>query len=240
MEGLNENMKIFALPYAVASSGMYYQLKRELSPNHTLVPMEYPGHGTRISEELLPDIHSMAEDAYSQLLKENISQPYGLFGYSMGTLVAHELYYLLLANKRPLPSILFMCAASSPQAKREQKNISEMTDLQLIEELRLLQGTESEVLEDKELLGMILPIARADLSAAEKYLGDINRPQISSNVVVLYSDEEAQEADIGLWSDISSKPVVFLKLSGGHFFIHSGLHKVSALIEEHIRNIKVI
>ena len=43
--------------------------------------------------------YSIAEDA-SQLLKENISQPYELFGYSMGTFVAHELYYLLLENVR--------------------------------------------------------------------------------------------------------------------------------------------
>ena len=78
-------MVIYALPYAAGSASCYYELAQKLDRQIKFVPLELPGHGTRMwRNEGTRSIQKMAEDVFQQVLSKGVEEPYCLMGYSMG------------------------------------------------------------------------------------------------------------------------------------------------------------
>ena len=216
-------LNLLCLPYSGASAMVYARWRRKLPAWLNVRPVELPGRGARFGEALQTDMQALARQlAVEQRLAA--SKPYALLGHSLGALLAFELAYELQALGCPAPSALFACGTAAPTRREEYdgKDWREpKSDAQLIDELRQLQGTPEEVLANEELMGLTLPILRADFLLCGRYAYR-QRPPLRCPLHVLAGDaDRATQEQLLAWAQETLGPFDLQMFPGGHFFIHT-------------------
>ncbi|MEV2240429.1 alpha/beta fold hydrolase [Micromonospora sp. NPDC049891] len=209
--------RLVCLPYAGGAAAAY-RMWDQLAPGCVEVcPVELPGRGVRMGEEpyrrLAPLVRALA-DALEPLL----DRPYALFGHSMGGLVAFELARLLRRRGQPEPVHLFVSASPSPD-RRSGATMHDASDAELKARLHALNGTPPEVLENEELMGLALPVIRADFAVLETY-EFVDEPPLETPLTVFggIDDLTVRPADLVGWRD-HAITVDLRMLPGDHFFI---------------------
>nr|WP_314487603.1 alpha/beta fold hydrolase [uncultured Pseudomonas sp.] len=216
-------LNLLCLPYSGASAMVYARWRRKLPAWLNVRPVELPGRGARFGEALQTDMQALARQlAVEQRLAA--SKPYALLGHSLGALLAFELAHELQALGCPAPSALFACGTAAPTRREEYdgKDWREpKSDAQLIDELRQLQGTPEDVLANEELMGLTLPILRADFLLCGRYAYR-QRPPLRCPLHVLAGDaDRATQEELLAWAQETLGPFDLQMFPGGHFFIHT-------------------
>ena len=85
-------MTLFCIPFAGGNKTLYYPMKNKLPSYIQFKPLELPGRGERLIETPLDSIEDMVDDLIQQIIKEK-PEKFILLGYSLGTILAYELYY---------------------------------------------------------------------------------------------------------------------------------------------------
>ena len=97
---------------------MYVKWKKYFHFPVQVIPMEYAGRGSRASENHYLSFNELINDFYSKITSEiTTGTPYVLFGYSMGGLVAYELYRRLRENGYAETIHLFIAAREAPDTR---------------------------------------------------------------------------------------------------------------------------
>jgi medium-chain acyl-[acyl-carrier-protein] hydrolase len=222
---------LFCLPYAGGSAAIYREWDALLSPYIELIAIELPGHGTRRDEALFNTSGPLL-DALAPVVAADLDKPFALFGHSMGALIAYELArrLLILCNKQPVR--LFASGRRAPDFPDTRKPAHNLPDEEFIAELRRLNGTPAEVLADPELLGIMLPMLRADFELTETFTHEPG-PTLTCPVSAYggLSDFDVGQKAIEAWRGVSSGPFTLRMFQGGHFFIHSVAPLLTRLIE---------
>lgn len=216
-------LNLLCLPYSGASAMVYARWRRKLPAWLNVRPVELPGRGARFGEALQTDMQALARQlAVEQRLAA--SKPYALLGHSLGALLAFELAHELQSLGCPAPSALFACGTAAPTRREEYdgKDWREpKSDAQLIDELRQLQGTPEDVLANEELMGLTLPILRADFLLCGRYAYR-QRPPLRCPLHVLAGDaDRATQEQLLAWAQETLGPFDLQMFPGGHFFIHT-------------------
>ncbi|HBO0440436.1 thioesterase II family protein, partial [Pseudomonas aeruginosa] len=157
-------VRLFCLPYSGASAMTYSRWRRKLPAWLAVRPVELPGRGARMAEPLQTDLASLAQQLARELHDEVRQGPYAMLGHSLGALLACEVLYALRELGCPTPLGFFACGTAAPSRRAEyDRGFAEpKSDAELIADLRDLQGTPEEVLGNRELMSLTLPILRAD------------------------------------------------------------------------------
>ncbi|AJC52681.1 MULTISPECIES: alpha/beta fold hydrolase [Streptomyces] len=225
-------VRLFCLPYAGGSASAY-RTWRDLAPDHVHVhPLELPGRGARWGEtpvSKLPLIADMLADA----LAGHLDRPYALFGHSMGGLIAFELTRTLRGRGLPQPVHLFVSGSAAPDLPRTRQPIHAAPDVDVLEELRFLGGTPTELLNDAGLMELLLPALRADFSLLETYQYHA-QPPLTVPLTVFGGNADALVASEKLhrWLRQTSAASRLVVLPGEHFFLHSAVADVIATIAD--------
>lgn len=227
-------MKLITIPYAAGTRAAFYPLCRSLNAIVEMDVFEYPGHGQKISLPLLNSIPEIAKEMLSQMFP--IFEPYCLLGYSMGGHVLCELYRMLLEKNYPLPAHVFLCAIDIPN--QEPKEISDISDQTLRNELSLLGGTSAEILGNREFMEMLLPIYRADIVAERKYVLPYKQLFRCEGTVIVGETEWNDENHFSEWRRYFIKTVQFHIINGGHFFMLEEPEAFMRILVDSIKAIK--
>ncbi|MGM9978313.1 MAG: thioesterase II family protein [Clostridium sp.] len=226
--------QLFCLPYAGGSATIYYKFSKYLNDNIEVVPVELAGRGMRADESGYNDFEDIVEDVSNIILNEWNGNEFSIIGYSMGSLIAYEVYYKLLKKRNIIPKNMFMCAATSPNVEDRRKIPTDTSDEEFCRRVTELGGMSPEILEDKELLKIFLPIIRNDIKVYNKYVFKEREEKIKSNVFVLYSDEENDYDRIWEWRNYCVNNCNFTRFQGGHFFINKYLKDIIEIINNNI------
>lgn len=228
-------LTLLCLPYSGASAMVYSRWRRKLPEWIKLQPVELPGRGARYGEPLHTDMRRLA----LQLAREQLATlkpPYALFGHSLGALLACEMAHALRSLGGPEPVALFASGTAAPTMRADyDRGFAEpKTDAELIEQLRILNGTSEEVLANEELMSLTLPILRADFQLCGRF-EPLQRPLLKCPVHVLggKTDRATPSQLIG-WSKETHGSFSVDMLAGGHFFIHEHEAKVLRLIKDQL------
>ncbi|HYC27772.1 MAG TPA: thioesterase domain-containing protein, partial [Chitinophagaceae bacterium] len=103
-------INIYCLPFAGGSQLSYSPFVQYESEHIQFLPLELPGRGARWREPLLTDIHEMTNDAFEQI-KNGLTDPYAIYGHSMGSLIGYLLTKKILAHNLPAQLHLFFSGA---------------------------------------------------------------------------------------------------------------------------------
>lgn len=213
-------MKIIAFPYAFGSAGIYHEFKCVLENKIDFQAFDYPGHGSRIIEEPLYTIKDIVNDAF-KLIKEAINEPYCLLGYSMGGLIAFELYKKLKTSGMPLPKHIFIFATREPSCKYTSDNFENYTLDDVKNILRYRNGTSEEILAENELIELLAPAIKADSIALRDY-NCVPQELVKDDccvTVIRGSDESKTKKCHEEWEKYLHRKIKYIVVEGDHFFL---------------------
>lgn len=222
----NADVKLICFPYAGGGVSVFYPWVDLLPDNVELNIIQLPGRGSHFSAEPIADMTSLVESLFSELAPI-LHSDYIIFGHSLGSRIGFELIIRAIRVGLKPPLHFFASGSAGPQRKCFDRKVYELPDVDFIQELKDMKGTPAEILENKELIELHLPMLRSDFKVAGEYSykGNVNIP---SPVTVLFGKDDAiSDEEIHMWgmyfSDFSK-----VECSGGHFFIDTHPHQVIA------------
>jgi len=223
---------LYCLPFAGGNSYSYRPLQNILNPTGVqLSPLELPGRGKRIREKLLIELNALAVDAFQQLAQQNLTQPYALFGHSMGALLVYLVTHQLIALRLPLPTHLFVSGHRAPSQSRRLSLKHNLPKTEFIAMLHRLGGCPVEILQDAELIDFFEPVLRADLQAAELYQYHPRLPlPIPMTVLFGSTEQEVNYQEAAAWQQETTYPLTINEIAGGHFFIFEQTSQIKQII----------
>lgn len=224
-------MVLFCLPYAGGSETIYYSWKFYLKPEIELFPIELRGRGKRFSQPFYENIDEAIRDIYNLISDMIDKNEYAIYGHSMGSLLAYELYYKIKEFNKKEPKHIFFSGYKSPSIPRKEKVIHLLPNDEFVKEVIGLGGTPLELAENKELLELFTPILRNDFKILENYLYKEKKDKIQCDISIFNGKED----DITLeellaWKNHGSKGFKIYNFEGNHFFINTNVEKITKII----------
>lgn len=230
---LNHNAKIrlFCIPYAGAGASVFRTWAENLSDFIDICPIQLPGRENRFTESPIYQLDAIVEGLISAL-HPLLNLPIAFFGHSMGALVSFELARSLSSLNLASPHYLFVSGCHAPQTPWSLKHIHDLPTKLLIKELRRFNGTSEEVLQNEELIELLLPLFRADLSVFETYYYK-PRPPLSFPISAFggTNDSRVSKNDLLDWKSQTTEGFTLRMLLGDHFFLSGSQRELLAGIE---------
>ncbi|WP_392482156.1 thioesterase II family protein [Nostoc sp. C110] len=215
------NLRLFCFPYAGGSAAIFRTWPNNLPSNVEVCAVEYPGRGRQIKSAPLTRLEPLAE-AIAPVLLPYLDKPFAFFGHSMGGLVSFELTRLLRSQYNLTPFHLFISARRAPQLPPIKPPLHILSDHDLQDELRSLNGTPKAVLESEELMQIFLPILRADFAVLETYIYTPKQPlECPITAFGGLQDQDVGHEALQAWREQTIAAFSLHEFNGDHFFIHS-------------------
>lgn len=228
-----KSLNLFCLPFAGGNKYSYRDYREKAPSFLNIIPLEYPGRGTRIKEPLIYDIKDLVNDVYNQICNKVDQLDYAIYGHSMGGLTAYLLTRKLIENNHKEPLHLFITGTSGPSSfSRCEKKRHLLPKKEFIEELKILDGISDEILQNEELLYYFEPIIRSDFMVSETYLHENHPPLNIPFTIITGTEEDMEMADIHLWQKETNCVIDFRQMPGKHFFIFKYPHKIVDIISK--------
>lgn len=228
-----EKVKLFCLPYAGGSSTFYFKWKKMLGEYIEVYPVELAGRGRRCEDPLYETLLESVEDVYNSIAGHLEDGPYAIYGHSMGSWIAYELYYKIINMGRKKPLHVFFSGNEAPHVKDKDKKIHLLPDEEFQEEVLGLGGTPKAVFEEKSLSSVFLPIIRADYKIIENYEFEEKRCKIDCGVTVLNGNFDTFTGwKVNKWQDLCAEECKFAYFQGGHFFVNELTEEVTACVKD--------
>jgi surfactin synthase thioesterase subunit len=211
-------VRLACFPHAGGTAGTFRDLARLLAPRIEVVAVQYPGRQDRFGEPCARSIDELAEGATAALASLR-DRPIALFGHSMGAIVAFEVARLSKRDSRIDPARLFVSACGAPTTIRDD-GVHTRDDNGLLAEVRSLEGTGSDIIDDDELTSLILPAIRADYRAIETYHYS-PAGSLACAIDAFIGDAEADvtPAELAAWRAHTSGAFASRVFPGGHFYL---------------------
>lgn len=214
-------LRLFCFPYAGGSALIYRKWVDTLPSFVDVYPVQLPGRGNRLYEEPFNNLDALVE-TLAQAMGAYMDKPFALFGHSMGATISFELARLFRREGRSMPLQLFISGRRAPQVPDREPPIYNLPEAELFEELHRLGGTPKEVLEHPELMQVMLPLLRADLTIAETYICT-TEPPLDCPISVFggLQDKDVTREDLEGWAEHTNGPFTLRMLAGDHFFLNT-------------------
>jgi medium-chain acyl-[acyl-carrier-protein] hydrolase len=184
--------------------------------------VQLPGHGNRWCETPLRSIPSLVA-AFMPSLLPHLQRPFAFFGHSMGAVLANEIARTVAHQEGVAPRHLFVSSRRPPHVPAAEPNLHTLSDHQLIKEVnQRYGGVPGEVLHSPDLLALLLPVLRADITALETF-----RPGKSAALPCPISafggaqDPQVPRDHLEAWRDQTDGPFRVRMFPGGHFYLES-------------------
>ncbi len=225
-----KSVLLICIPFAGGTSFAFRDITNHI-PNYIKpVFIDFPGHGRRLQEPLLTDIHDIVSDIFHQLSSFG-ENPLVIWGHSMGGTIAYLLTRRLWRSGKELPLHLFISGAPAPSIPRKEKDVHKLPRHAFVQKVKNYGGVAEEVLAEKELMDMFLPILRADFQALETYQHiPVEPPLPISITAMLGSHEHIVEQDVRQWQQETELPLKLQIFDGNHFFIFDHINSIGKMI----------
>jgi surfactin synthase thioesterase subunit len=149
----------------------------------------------------------------------------------MGGLMTCLLARKILQHGYTAPIQLFVTGTYGPSAAaRAHKRRHLLGKKQFLDEIRKLDGSRNEILQNEELMNYFEPILRADFTATENFQYKEAPAMDIPLTVITGMDEEMIEDDIRTWQRETTREVDFRKMPGNHFFIFNYAKQIVEII----------
>ena len=211
--------RLVCFPHAGGSASYFHPAARRLADRVDVVALQYPARQDRRREPAITTIARYADEITDVLLSLP-DRPTVFFGHSMGAVLAFEVAVRLERLAGPAPGALIASGRQAPSVSRNE-SVHLRDDDGILAELNLLNGTESALLADDEILRMTLPAIRADYTAIETYRCPAGRV-VHCPITVLVGDDDPRTtiADAESWRAHTTGGFRMRVFPGGHFFLN--------------------
>lgn len=231
---MNTKPKLLCFPHAGGGAATYSSWHRSLGHVADLVPFELPGRGSRLAERPFKKLDLLIGSMFESLVKY-FDDDFAFFGHSMGALIAFELARELRRRGRRQPTQLFLSGRVAPQIQSTNLLTYSLPEPELIMQLRNLNGTPKEILEDEDLMSLMLPVLRADFELIETHQYKHEAPLECPISVYggLYDPETSRDALLS-WREQTTGRFTAYLFNGDHFFLRTAETELLQLISDEL------
>jgi medium-chain acyl-[acyl-carrier-protein] hydrolase len=227
-------MRLLCFPYAGGGASVFQSWQRGLPDDIEVCAVQLPGRENRIMDlphDRLSSLLPPLVDALHRLLDTR----FAVFGHSMGALIGFEFARYIRRQLGLQPVHLFVSSHKAPQLAEPDQPLR-LDDAEVLEELRRLDGTPREILENEELRRLVLSVMRADLSICRSYEYSPDAPlDCAISAFGGLSDPEVSRAALAAWRIHTSSTFALQMLPGGHFFIRDAGTLLLETISQELR-----
>lgn len=233
-EHRDARIRLFCFPFAGGGAGAFASLRRCLSPELAVVPIELAGRGRLIRSAPLEDLGEVVRAA-ADALEPHVDRPYALFGSSMGADVAFEVARELRRRRVRGPERLVVAAAAAPQLPDRSPPVHLLSDGDLVEKLREYEGAPEEVLGNAEMMRLLLPAVRADLKAHRSYVY-LPEPPLGCPIAAIggTKDRLVGVDELRAWERQTAASFRLELLPEGHFLLDASAPAVARFVESQV------
>jgi medium-chain acyl-[acyl-carrier-protein] hydrolase len=212
-------LRLFCLAHAGGGASSYRGWADVLPASVEVCPVQLPGRESRISEPPFNRAEPLVE-ALADAVDGHLDLPFALFGHSNGALLSFELARTLRARGRPGPVHLFPSGRRAPDLPADTPPIRDLPEAEFLADLQELGGLPPQLLEHRELLELLVPLLRADVSIHETYEFREQAPLACPMTVYGgVSDAKVSRAQLEAWARHSAGPFTLRMFPGGHFYL---------------------
>lgn len=226
---------LFLLHFAGGNIFSFNFLKPYLDDKFNFQPIELPGRGDRIDEQLLLEKDKAIDDIVEQILKKKKSKKVVIYGHSMGAILG----FLVINKLEKLGENIFGFIATGNPGPNIPLGVKRylLPKKSFIEELEKLGGIDLEIIENDELFSFLEPIIRADFELIEKEKEkDIEKVKINCPIHASMGDNEINSNQIENWRFFTNSQFNYKLFSGGHFFVHDYPVEIASIIKRMVVN----
>ncbi|MEU2929416.1 thioesterase domain-containing protein [Streptomyces sp. NPDC007251] len=219
MDSTRPALRLFVLHHAGGSSMLYRRWPAELPDTWDVRLLDAPGHGLLLDLPRISDAGRLA-DFLLRRIEPELSCPYGLFGHSMGALLAYEITRRAIGRGLPPPVWLGVSARSAPQPAGPGPRYHELPDAELRTRLQLLGGTPDGIFDDPGLWALYAPVIRADLRLVENWrpAPDAGPLPVALSAYAGGEDRSATRRRMAGWAEHTEHFLGLRVFDGGHFY----------------------
>lgn len=214
-------IRLFCIPHAGGGASMFYPWLSQLPSEVELCLIQLPGRENRLWEQPLTDLLSLVR-VLLPLLHPYLGIPFALFGHSMGALIAFELARQL-QQRGAAPSHLFVAGREAPQLPNLASPLHSLPEAEFIQEIcRRYNGIPETLLETPELMRLLLPTLRADVTIVETYRYSEGLPLICPITIFGgLEDLQINREVLSAWRQQTRQSFRLHMLPGDHFFLNN-------------------
>ncbi|MGX5439994.1 thioesterase II family protein [Bacillus thuringiensis] len=226
-------MMLFCLPYAGGSEVIYYKWNDYLSPAINLCPVLLKGRGRRFDEPFYNNLEEAVDDIFDAIRDKIGERDYAIYGHSMGSLLAYELYYKIIEMGVKKPKHIFFSGYKAPSEGGKKEITYNLPNNDFKNKVIDLGGTPEEIIHNDELFEFFIPLLKHDFKIVETYEYKDKRDKIACDISVLNGKEDAisLKGIIG-WQNHTSGNFKIYNFEGNHFFINNNVEKIVTIIND--------
>jgi len=212
-------VNVFCFPFAGGGASFYRAWARSAPPWINLVAVQPPGREERMAETPIDRMGPFV-DAALEGLAPYLAHPFALFGHSMGAMVSYELAQAMRRRGGPQPLHLFVSGDPAPGLVASMPKMHHLPQDRFLEEVGKLGGLPEEILGHAELMELLIPRFRADLTVTGTYVYS-EQPPLTCPITAFGGLEDHLVAPEALeaWREYTLGAFHSQIFPGGHFFV---------------------
>jgi surfactin synthase thioesterase subunit len=224
------SLPLLVFPHAGAGASAYREFSKLLSTKFNVVVFQYPGRQDRAAEAPLLSLPEIAAGAFGDFSASNHNRglPIVTFGHSMGALVAFE--FVRLAEDTGIDVRRLNVSAAVAPSNVAGKPPHPTGDEEILNHLAALEGTDSDVMANRALMRLALPVIKADYQAFDAY-SCADDVKVAAAIHAMGGDQDPYITlgDLYGWGKHTDNVEVTM-FDGGHFYLQSHIDAVAELL----------
>lgn len=223
---------LLVFPHAGAGASAYRAFSKVLSAKFTVIVFQYPGRQDRAAEAALVSLSEIAAGAFSEFSTSdhNCGVPIVTFGHSMGALVAFEFVRIAEGNGIDVRQLNVSAAVAPCHAAAKPTHPTDDEDI--LNHLAALEGTNTDVFANRDVMKLALPVIKADYQAFDAYSCAEN-VKVAAPIHAMGGDQDpiVTLRDLYGWGKHTDTDTVQVTMfDGGHFYMDHHVGAVADLL----------
>lgn len=213
-------LRVFCFPYAGGGPAAFRPWVRDLPHDVEIAIVQLPGRESRWRDPLHRGLDDIVP-ALGEAMRPLLSEPFVFFGHSLGAMIAFELSRWLRRQQLPMPQQLVCSAHRAPHLPNRHELLAHLPDDAFVRAVNeRYGGVPAAILENRELLQLMLPSLRADVTVFESYRYREEMPlAIPLTALGGLTDTAVTQDEIEGWARHSSAGFRTRMFEGDHFFV---------------------
>jgi medium-chain acyl-[acyl-carrier-protein] hydrolase len=218
--GRDVQIRLFCFPYAGGGASVFNSWPELIPSQVELWSVQLPGRENLRTLPAFTCIEPLLA-ALADAIEPYLDLPFAFYGHSMGALVSFELARTLRRQGRAMPKCLFVSGHRAPQLPVTNAALYALPQNEFLARVRNMGGTPDDVLDNRELMELFVPLLRADFEVCETYMYRDESPlECRISCFGGLDDSRVKREDLSAWRLQSAAPFRLRFFPGGHFFLH--------------------